>query len=682
MRLPFSCLAILTATLSISSADVTLPALLSDHAVLQRSLQTRIWGKAEPGENVNIALGEIKAKAVTDDKGRWQTTMDLSAAPAGPSDLVVEGKNKLTVADVLVGEVWLCGGQSNMQWSMKGDMSFPAEAKVNNPLLRQFLVPIDKQPEPQDDCKGSWVLATPETVGGFTAVGYYFGKSLQTTLGVPVGLIHSSVPGSPLEVWTSTEGFAQLPEFNAAKEARMKKYNEFPTKLQEYVTAYGAWTTKYDREDKPADPAPFAGADVATSSWTTVTLPARLGDISLPASGAIWLRRTVTVPPVAVGKAGTIAFAGVQDFIAIYWNGVKVAETTPSQPPTSGIYKFIIPGEGIKEGENSLTLRISGASDQLGLKAPMGLSLTGVGEAVRLEGPWQASVEKALAELSAEAKASLPKPPFPPSTAVPSFNYNAMIAPVTPDTIRGVIWYQGEANVPRSGEYRTTFPNLIVDWRKHFGAELPFYFCQLPNYASLEKEPGHGAWAEMREAQSQALKLPKTGEAVLIDAGEDGSLHPRDKRPPGDRLARLALAREYGKPVADSGPVYDSITIEGDKIKVKFRSTEGGLVAKPIPAEYTPNTARPQMKKPVPRNSPSSELEGFAVCGEDQKWVWADAKIDGDTVIVSAAAVPNPIAVRYAWSDAPVCNLTNGSGLPASPFRSDDFPGLTDKTKF
>ncbi|CAN5341769.1 sialate O-acetylesterase [soil metagenome] len=684
----FRVAAVLSVILSVATcaeADIALPSIFGAHAVLQKSPRTGIWGKADPGEAVKITLGPATAQATTGADGRWKTTLDLSQSAQGPFELVVEGKNRLSVPDVVVGEVWLCSGQSNMQYTLRGDLHAAAELKLTNPLLRQFQVAIANSAEPQEDCAGAWGTATPETAGAFTAVGYYFGKKLQTELKVPVGLIHSSVPGSPIEIWMSAEGFARLPALNTARLARLKTYQDYPEKLRKYVASYQDWANKNAREDKPTDPAGFAETAVSTEDWTPVTIPGKMAAASLPASGSIWLRRTVNVPKVAAGKPGTITMGLVHDFLTISWNGMKVASTDPGHPPTSGIYKFPLPGENIKEGDNTLALRVFSASDQAGIdpgfSPNVAIGLNGVGQPVILSGPWLAKVENALPLLSKEALAAMPRAPGVPSPSVPSFAYNAMIAPLVPYSLRGIIWYQGEANVGRAAEYRTLFPAFIEDYRAHWGEALPFYFCQLPNYLPGAKEPGKGTWPELREAQAGALALPKTGEAVLIDVGEESNLHPRNKKDPGERLARLALANEYGEKIAAVGPTFESMKIEEDKIRVKFQNIEGGLVAKPLPTEYKPNSVQPQMK-PLLRKSPKGDLEGFAICGEDHKWAWADAKIDGDSVVLSAAGVPKPIAVRYAWEDSPIVNLYNTAELPAPPFRTDKFPGLTDGAKY
>ena len=252
-----------------------------------------------------------------------------------------------------------------------------------------------------------------------------------------------------------------------------------------------------------------------------------------------------------------------------------------------------------------------------------------------------------------------------------------MINPLIPFAINGAIWYQGEANAGRAHQYQTAFPLLIADWREQWGqGDFPFYFCQLANYMAKKSAPAESAWAELREAQSKTLRLPNTGQAVIIDIGESADIHPRNKKDVGERLARIALANDYGKSMPFSGPVFEALAIKENQAILSFRHAEGGLIAQPLGETYDVRSLTGETA-PLARNSPNSELEGFAICGEDKVWVWADAKIQGDKVIVTSEKVPSPVAVRYAWADNPTCNLANAAGLPASPFRTDDFPLTT-----
>lgn len=498
----FAFAALLFALPGLAVADIELPAIISDHMVLKKGPASRIWGKADSGETVTVTLGDRSAKIVAGADGKWSAALDLSSAQAGPFDLTVEGKNKVVVRDVLVGEVWLASGQSNMAFHLERQIGSAEEiANSENPALRQFQVTRAEPPQPADKGGGKWTVASPETSGTFSAVGYYFQKQLNKELGVPVGIISTGIGGSVCEAWISPQSIETDPHLKEVREAS----------LQERLTA------------------------------------------------------------------------------------------------TKAVFR---------------------------------------------------------------------------SRTEPSCLFNGMIHPILSYAINGVIWYQGETNVPRAWQYRSAFQMLIHDWRAQWKQpDLPFYFCQLPNFKPKAAAPEESADAELRESQSLALKLPHTGQAVLIDIGEAADIHPRNKKDVGDRLARIALANLHGKKIAFSGPVWQSMKIEDGRIRLTFAHTDGGLVAKPLPATYDVKTEK-GVTAPLVRNSPNSELEGFAICGDDRKWVWADAKIDGDSVIVWSDQVPKPVAVRYAWAGNPTCNLCNGAGLPASPFRTDEEPATTRDAVF
>jgi len=333
----------------------------------------------------------------------------------------------------------------------------------------------------------------------------------------------------------------------------------------------------------------------------------------------------------------------------------------------------------VTEGDNILAVRIFNPSGEAGI-------LPGKerfqGNHFMLQGEWLAKAEYELPPPDEAARAAMPERPSYPIEPqnVAAYLYNGMIHPIIPYGIRGFIWYQGEGNWDRGFQYRTAFPLMIRDWREKWGrGDLPFYFCQIANYTAHSPKPGDSPFAEVREAQTMALSEPNTGQAILIDIGEEGNIHPADKRSVGDRLSRIALANTYGRKQEFSGPVYESMSVEGGKIRLRFSHTEGGLVARKLPDSYQPLSTDPKTV-PLVRNSPAGELEGFAICGEDKKWKWATANLDGDSVIVWSDEVPQPVAVRYAWAQNPFCNLYNGAGLPAGPFRTDDFP-LPSKNK-
>jgi sialate O-acetylesterase len=659
---------------SILHADISLPAIISDHMVLEKTESVPLWGKADPGEKITVTLAGQSSTTTAGPDGKWTVSLNLSDIGQGPFEMTFEGNNKITIADVVVGEVWLASGQSNMQWELSRTANAAPEiANSANPLLRHFEVKRITADEPAHELEGAWQVASPETSGSFSAVGYYFAKKLQSELQVPVGVINSSWGGTPAEAWTSPEAIATNPDLQAASTRLQEEVANFPGLRETYIKDFAAWLKSNNREDKPvADASQFAAPDLSADGWTTIRVPGKITGPDLPKAGAIWLRKEITISgeqsnPLELNLP-------LRGFDSVYWNGNLLHQTSYADypdyitPRRSG--PFNIPPKDIKPGTNVLAIRIYQPAEPA--------EFTGEPKAGprSLSGDWLAKAEFELPTLTDEKIASIPKPPAPATRPqnIPTFLYNSMIHPLLPYAISGVIWYQGESNSSRAEQYRTTFPLLINDWRARWGREdLPFYFCQLANYKAKTSDFPNSDWAELRESQALTLSLPHTGQAVLIDTGEARDIHPINKKDAGERLARIALANDYGKSIPYSGPVYDKLILEGNKAILSFTHTDGGLVAAGLPETYDVNNLANE-KAPLVRNSPNSQLEGFAICGEDRKWGWADATIDGDTVVVSSQKVPNPIAVRYAWADNPTCNLYNGAGLPASPFRTDDFP--------
>lgn len=669
---------------SLLHAGVRLPAIISDHMVLSRSASAPIWGTADAKEDVSVTLAGKTARTQAGSDGRWSVRMDVRDCGVGPFDLLVQGKNSIRVSDVVVGTVWLASGQSNMEFSLQAAAGGEKEiAQAANPLLRQFHVKKVACPTPADDCVGTWTIASPETAGDFTAVGYYFGKRLQQELKIPVGIINASWGGTYSEAWTSIEGLNQVDSLRTTVELRRKTMAEYPAKKRAFVDQFATWLKAQEREDRPLkDVNPYVAEHVPAGGWTSVKLPGLIAGAGLPSNGAVWLRRQVDVPDAAVGHGQPfkILLGYLTGFEQVYWNGTKVSETPYPRYPGEGYVRYFeVPTAKVRIGANTLAVRIYAPTAAPAVITPPGRFWAGP---ISLEGAWQAKAEYDLPPLPAKELATVPKPPSRPPTMPASGIFNGVIHPIVPYGIAGVVWYQGESNAGRAYDYRVAFPLLINDWRaKWHDPQLPFYYCQLANFGPTKTAPMECEWAELRESQACALRLPATGQAVLIGLGESDDIHPRNKRDVGDRLARLALARQYGKPLAFSGPVYASMQIEGDRIRVKFGHTEKGLVASTLPPIYEV-VSRLGKTAPLVRNSPTSELEGFAICAADRRWVWAEAKIEGDCVVVWSAAAPHPVAVRYAWADNPTCNLANGEGLPASPFRTDDFPALTAKHHF
>lgn len=494
-------------------ADIRLPAIIGDNMVLQQDQKVTIWGWADPGEEVTVSVSWHNMKwAVTAGRnGKWIYKMNPPKA-GGPYEMMLSGKNKVTIKNILVGEVWVCSGQSNMQWSVKASANPDEEiAAANYPNIRLFTVQRKVAQQPQSDCMGNWTSCSPETVSGFSAVGYYFGRELHQKLDVPVGLIHTSWGGTPAEAWT--------------RRGVLKSDMDFRPILERYDAA----VKRYPQAKKEYEQ--------------------------------------------------------------------KVEE-------------------------------------------------------------WKQAAEKAKAEGTKAPRR--PRSPFGPGHPhTPSGLYNGMIAPLIPYGIQGAIWYQGESNAGRSYQYRKLFPAMIKNWRKDWGQrDFPFLFVQLANFMAVKPDPSESGWAELREAQFMTLALPNTGMATIIDIGEADDIHPKNKQDVGKRLALWALAETYEKDLVYSGPLYKSMEKKGNQIVLRFDHIGSGLVAKG-----------------------GGPLKGFAIAGADRKFVWADAQIEGNMVVVSSDQVVEPVAVRYAWADNPVCNLYNKEKLPASPFRTDQWPGVTTDNK-
>lgn len=584
--------------------------------------------------------------------------------------MTVQGRNRILIRDVLVGEVWLAGGQSNMELPLKRIVKAADDVTNSaNSFLRQFEAAKTPSASPAEDGSGFWAVAGPGTTGEFSATGYYFGKTLQKELGCPVGIIKDCWGGTSIEPWISSTARATVPALEASAQEALKR--DAAT-----LSAFESWLKKTHREDRlSSDVSAFATAPAsAATGWTAVKSSGEISAPELPKSGAVWFRKEVTLPEGQTNIPQVLELAQIGGFDRVYWNGTLLGETTlKTFSGDRAVHRFFIPASLAKSGANDLAIRLFSPVLVPGFSWPPQIAPT------ILAGEWRAK-----AELEFPPLADVTPPPPPrliPQQALPGRLFNGMIHPLIPYAISGAIWYQGEANSTRAHDYRVAFPLLIKDWRQQWQqGDFPFYYCQLANFRPKESQPQESEWAELREAQSMTLSVPSTGQAVLIDTGESGDIHPQDKVTAGERLAKIALARTYGKAMPFSGPLYHSMQREEGKIRLSFLNVEDGLVAGDFASTY-PVKTQMGTTAPLIRNSPQSQLEGFAICGEDRKWVWAEARVEGETVLVWSDKVSAPVAVRYAWADNPTCNLYSKAGLPASPFRTDDFPGITESPK-
>ncbi|QYY34388.1 sialate O-acetylesterase [Ruficoccus sp. ZRK36] len=669
-----SCLLFASMMLAITAtAEVNLPAIISDHMVLRKAADTPVWGTAAPDETVKVTLADATATATADADGNWQVELDLSDSAPGPFEMSVTGKNQLVVHDVLVGEVWVASGQSNMGFLLERERSSAEEIPQSNyPMIRQFQVaPYVSIPEPREECEGKWVVCSPETAGRFTAVGYFFAKSLVQELDVPVGLLFNAWGGTPVEAWMSQDAIAQNADLKARGDKAIKDQIEYKPRKKAYDKAFAQWLKDTGREDHfPKDVEAYAGMDVDTTDWQRIDMPSTIFGGDLPEDGVVWLRGEVNIPANMLNGKIPVRIGSMEAFPTVYWNGEKVSTGTFENYPGKGYtYRYYISAPHLKEGKNVVAIRFYapyGNTEKVDVHCDFAPFIDGL----------KAKVEYTLPPLTPAQKTSMPQALDNPLRGqdVATYLYNGMIAPILRYGISGVIWYQGESNVSRGYDYRIAFPLMIQDWREKWGqGDFPFYFCQLANIGDKQRTPEKSAWAATRESQAAALDLPNTGMAVLIDLGEAKDVHARNKSDVGDRLARIALAETYGQDVEPFGPMFESMDIEGDKLVLSFSHVGDGLEAKSVPDTYVLSSLSGKTA-PLVRNSPESELEGFAVCGKDRKWAWAEAKIEGDQVVVWSDSVKEPIAVRYSWGNNPSGNLYNSSGLPAAPFRTDEFP--------
>jgi sialate O-acetylesterase len=618
--------------------------LFSDHVVLQRDVPVPVWGWAEPGQRVKVTLAGQSVQTTADAKGKWLAK--LGPYPAGgPHVLAVAGPKDVEVKDVLVGDVWICSGQSNMEWGVASSNNSAKEiASADHPRIRLFSVPKKIALEPTETVESSWQVCSPESVPGFSAVGYFFGRELERELGVPIGLIHSSWGGTVAEAWASAGALGAMSDFKTPLEqVRAEKAEEGKPPVK-FDQAMASWWKKNDpgTSDQPS----WSDPKLDATAWKTMKLPTHWEQGGLPDfDGLAWFRKEITLPETWDGKAAKISLGPIDDRDTTFVNGVEVGHL--DQWNLRRNYK--VPAGVLKAGRNVIAVRVLDTGQGGGFagnEQDMNLTLEGNDkvEPIALAGDWAFKASTPMNELSS------PPEPFGANPNKVTVLYNGMIAPLKPFPIKGAIWYQGESNAGRAAQYRKLLPTMIKDWRDSFQVgDFPFYIVQLANFLEVKQEPGESSWAELREAQFLTTKaLPNVGIALAIDIGEAADIHPRNKQDVGRRLALNALGSAYGKDVETSGPVFKAKEVKGHTIRLTFDHVGGGLVAKG-----------------------GEKLEGFAIAGEDGKFAWADAVIDGDAIVVSSTKVEKPANVRYAWADNPACNLYNQAGLPAVPFRTD-----------
>ena len=624
--------------------------LFGDNMVLQRDKPIRFWGWTKAGAPVQVELAGQTATATAGPDGRWQTEIP-APAPGGPYTVTITASDQTEVLhEVLVGDVWLCGGQSNMQLGLAQTRHGAEEVtNASHPEIRLFTVPSHVAYAPALVPGGAWKICSPQTIGeggGFSAVAYFYGRKLQEELHVSIGLIQDCLGGTPAESWMSPESLKPLKDFDGPLAEIAKLHAQGGP---EYGSFLMHWLDEYDAGSKDKS---WAAADLDDAAWQTVTIPGGFAELGVPDQPSVcWFRKEFTLPnSVPAGKA-QLFLGSIEKMDTTYLNGQWVGASSWVENPRV----YIINDGMLKPGRNVLAIRDFKMKPHGGFLAkPEDIRLVlGDKTTIPLAGPWKGAV-------SVDARPPHPLPlTFENYPTMPTVLFDGMIQPLAPFSLRGAIWYQGEANFERAHQYQTLLPRLIQDWRNVFRqGDFPFYIVSLPAFMHRKDQPGDDSWAELREAQALTVHtVTNTALAVTVDTGDPDSIHPKDKEIVGNRLAWCALANEFGMSRPWVGPAFVAATKLPGALRLQFTHADGGLVIK------------------------GDKLGEFSVAGDDRRWHWADAKIDGDAVIVSSSDVSNPVAARYAWQANPLATLFNGAGLPAVPFRTDTWPGVTDHSK-
>jgi len=626
-----------------SFGQLKLPRLIQDGMILQRETPVKIWGWALAGEKVTLKLNNQSFNTVTGNNGEWQITLPAQKT-GGPFTMEIVAGNRISLKDILFGDVWICSGQSNMEYPMNRltDKYADVIARCENSKIRQFKVSqVYDFNAPKDDySSGSWVPVNPKTILDYSAVAYFFARNLYEKYHVPIGIINASVGGSPAEAWMSVEALKEFPNYLA--EAEKFKNQSYIDQIQTNGRkASNDWYAKLNHSDKGLQSRPgWKDTAFNASSWPTMPIPSYWADHGLgEVNGAVWFRKEIDVPSSMIGKPVRLFMGRIVDADSVFINGKFVGSTGYQYPQRN----YHIPAGVLQSGKNTIVVRIISNSGHGGFVKDKPYQLFNETDTIKLTGNW-------LYQLGCTMN------PAPGQTFVnwePTGLYNGMLAPANNYTIKGAVWYQGESNAERYQEYQKLLTALITDWRmKHNQGNFPFIIAQLPNFKEAKDQPSESSWASFRNSQSKTEQtVESTALTVNIDLGDWNDIHPQNKEDVGKRLALAAEQLAYhDKKVVASGPVYKSMRIKDHKVELSFSNCGSGLIAKDGKA-----------------------LKQFAIAGNDYKFIWAQANIEGNKVVVWNEAISNPVSVRYAWADNPEgANLYNVEGLPASPFGTNE----------
>jgi len=621
--------------------QIRLPRLIRDSMVLQRDAKIKIWGWAAKNEKIKIRFNNKNYKATAGADGKWSVLLSPMKA-GGPYVMNITAGNKITLKDILIGDVWICSGQSNMVHQMELHSVRYADdiAQANYPEIRQFWIPtMSDLNGPHDDLPtGYWKSANPTDVRQFSAVAYFFAKNIYEQYHIPIGLINASVGGTPIEAWTSEEGLKEFPLLTKTIEK-----NKDTAYVNDLI---GRTTTSNSNRTMQLDKGltgttPWYDISYVPKEWHTINIPGYWEDQGVKdLNGVVWYRKEIDIPASMTNVPARVFLGRIVDADILYINGKEVGSTSYQYPQR----RYNVPTNLLRAGKNIFVIKVTNTAGKGGFVPDKPYYLFAGKDTVDLKGYWQYKVGEVFEPVN-ETSGGLSVQNQPAAL------YNAMIAPLINYTIKGFLWYQGEANTKRAEEYAKLQPAMIDDWHNLWKQpNTPFLYVQLPGFMDYNYLPSESQWATLRESQMKSLSVHNTAMAIAIDLGEWNDIHPDRKKEVGERLALAAEKIAYGeKNIVYSGPLYQSATIDGNKITITFSNIGSGLIT-----------------------NDGEELSEFAIAGVDKKFVWAKAKIEGDKIIVWNDDVADPMYVRYAWADNPVNpNLFNKEGLPASPFRTD-----------
>lgn len=630
-------------------AKVVLPSVFTDNMVLQQKTDITFYGDATKNKQLTVKTGwngkEYHTEA--DGQGKWSLKIPTPAA-GGPYEITFSDGKKLQLKNVMIGEVWFCSGQSNMEMPVAGwgkVMNYEQEiAEAAYPAIRLFQVKKNTSLAPLKEVEstlGGWQECSSATVPEFSALAYFYARALWKELNVPIGVIDCTWGGTPAEAWTNHETLRQVMGFREEMD-KLERLGFDPNRMEQaYSEERAHWQSLFTEKDKGMENGKlcWTAPSLSEEDWQTISLPGYWEGKGLKDfDGIIWFRRSLEIPAEWVGKPLTLRLGMIDDEDITYFNGVEIARGAGYMTPRT----YTIPAKLVKAGKAVLAVRVSDFGGEGGIHGKAEeLYVEADGKRISLAGDWKYRIGLSL-------KGFPPAPVSPiQSSSYPTVLFNAMVKPWTAFPIKGVIWYQGEANVGRSEQYGDLFPALITDWRRQWRSNFPFYFVQLANFMESKKIQPNSEWAALREAQTKALKLDQVGMAVTIDIGLADDIHPKNKQEVGRRLALLALAGSYGKNVSSSAPVFQNYIIKGDKMELDFGQKQDGFKIK------------------------DTTLKGFTIAGPDRVFYSAEAMVQNGKIIVSSPKVSVPLAARYGWADNPDCNLYGENGLPVAPFRTD-----------